>query len=224
LTELVRLDYPRDEILMIAETEVEKTKRAGACAKERETVEFVESIPAGSVFYDLGANVGSYTLIALSRGLEVVAFEASLPNFTRLNENIRLNGFTCKTVCPPLWKEKAEIEWVYSSEEPGAALHFIGEGRGNREAFPLDHWTDPDGPCRLPLPDYVKIDLDGCEAEVIQGGSKTLRWVQKALVEHDEGVEAHKAVPKLLEDLGLYEEARYPHGSSPVSNVMYGRR
>ena len=97
-------------------------------------------------------------------------------------------------------------------------------GLGDRLAFPLDYWTDPYGPTHLPLPDYIKLDTDGCEAEVLKGATRTLKHVKKLMVEHDSEVESHKLIPGLLEGLGLYEEAVYPHGTSSVSNVLYGRR
>lgn len=51
------LDYPGADIWLIVESEIEKTKRINACQKEPETVHFIESLPKGSVFYDIGANV-----------------------------------------------------------------------------------------------------------------------------------------------------------------------
>lgn len=224
MTLLARLDYAGDEILMIAETEIEKTKRVKAVAKETETVDFILSMEPGSVFYDLGANVGSYTLIALSRGLEVVAFEASVPNFQRLNENLGLNGFKCKTVCPPLWSHQTRVEWTDSvPDTPGAALHSMKGGVGDRLAFPLDYWTDPYGPSHLPMPNYLKIDLDGNELAALQGATRTLEGASALLVEHDSEVESHKDIPALLEGLGFKEGSRHPHGTSSVTNVIWRR-
>lgn len=218
------LDYDKAQIRMYAETEVERTKRLGACKKEPETLAFLEAIPEGSVLFDIGANVGSYTLIALSRGIETVAFEASVPNFKRLNENIKLNGFHAKTVCAPLWSHKADIEWVQSSDEVGAALHSIGTGKGNRQAFPLDFWIDPKGPSRLPRPTHIKLDVDGCEMQVLQGAVNALRSVQGLLVETDRTQPSHERLPRFLSEWGFSVASTHPHGESPVTNVIFTKR
>lgn len=224
MTSLERLDYEGDELLMLVSSDVERTKRITACAKERETVAFIESMEPNSVFFDIGANCGSYTLLALSRGHTVVAFEASIPNFHRLNDNIRLNGFKAQTIAVPLWKKKEEIGWISAGEEPGTALHSIGPDGTKRLAFPLDFWTDPGSPIEIPTPDYIKLDVDGCELEVIQGAVRTLRTVKKVQVELDVTVKSHERIPGVLNTLGFVEESRHPHGNSGVSNVVFGRR
>src|SRR5687767_9397515 len=87
----VRLDYEKAVIKMIAHTQLEVDVRAKACAKEPWTVAFIENMKRGDVLWDVGANVGSYSLIAAALGHDVVAIEPGLANFKALIDNAQLN-------------------------------------------------------------------------------------------------------------------------------------
>src|SRR5207248_1639628 len=70
------------------------------------TVEWIESsIRPGDVFYDIGANVGAYSLIAAkatANGARVFAFEPSARSFHDLSSNVLLNGCAESVVALPL--------------------------------------------------------------------------------------------------------------------------
>jgi hypothetical protein len=60
---------------------------------ESEDMAFVlHLLRPGDVFYDVGANVGSYTLLAATAGARVHAFEPSPPTAARLRRNVALNA------------------------------------------------------------------------------------------------------------------------------------
>jgi hypothetical protein len=61
--------------------------------KEPETLEWIDGFEKSDVLWDVGANVGLYTLYAALRGLSVLAFEPSPGNYFLLSRNIELNGF-----------------------------------------------------------------------------------------------------------------------------------
>src|SRR3954469_24979416 len=66
--------------------------RLRGCEKEPETVSWIESsLKPDSVFYDVGANVGAYALIAAQEGVRTFAIEPSPATFATLSENIILN-------------------------------------------------------------------------------------------------------------------------------------
>jgi FkbM family methyltransferase len=230
---ITRLDYEPIELLLHAETEVEQTLRAGAVKKEPETVEFIESIPKGSAFYDVGANVGSYTLIACALGLQVVAFEPSAPNFIRLRENLALNSLEAFLVPDPLWDTTEVIEFVYSSRAAGSALHSIGGEGTDRErvlVHPLDWWVfhQREGlekaDAALPIPEYLKIDTDGYEDKVLQGAEKTLRTVKALQVETDDTKpDVRQRVYALLQDAGFTADKVSRHHEGPICNVLFVR-
>lgn len=224
---ITTLDYPGVDLKLYADTETEVMKRAGACEKEPETIAFLESMEKGSVFFDIGANVGSYTLIAAALGLKVIAFEASTPNFERLKQNLELNDLGALLIPDPLWKCEEQISFCYSSREPGAALHSINGQSPDREmmkAYPLDWWVFPsEERIALPQPRYLKLDVDGAELEVLEGAQRTLRGVERLQVEVDHNVPSHRAIRPLLEDWGFDLEMVHPHGRSSVANIWFTR-
>src|ERR1051325_11538121 len=71
----VRLDFPDHDIWLRATFAAERRWRAHACAKEPWTVRWLrEKIGPGKVLYDIGANVGVFSLVAaVARGASVVA-------------------------------------------------------------------------------------------------------------------------------------------------------
>lgn len=60
--------------------------------KEPETIEWIDDFQEGDVFWDVGANVGVYTLYAATtHKLQVLAFEPSASNYLLLNRNVEIN-------------------------------------------------------------------------------------------------------------------------------------
>ena len=63
--------------------------------KEADTITWIDSFKNGQVFWDIGANIGVYSLYAaVKRHLRVSAFEPSSANFYVLTRNCQLNGLT----------------------------------------------------------------------------------------------------------------------------------
>src|SRR5436190_1913687 len=86
-----RLDYDRADILLRVTSKIEGF-RIHACAKEPFTIDWIHAqVGTGDVLYDIGANVGAYSLVAAKQpggGARVFAFEASYPNIASLYANI----------------------------------------------------------------------------------------------------------------------------------------
>ena len=170
--EIKTLDY--GEIKIIAETAWELKFRINAAAKEPETVEWIEGFEKGSVFYDVGANIGGYTMIAASLGLEVYAFEPEALNYARMVQNGWVNpefrfhpypfGLGAGNQSTAIW---------LTDPVPGAASHTYEDNGKLKEQIILMALDSLDE-FEIPLPDHIKIDVDGHEFEVIQGGEMTL--------------------------------------------------
>lgn len=154
--------------------------------KEPETLEWINGFGEGEILFDVGANVGVFSLYAaLHRRCEVFAFEPEAKNYACLNKNIFLNrlGRRVKALNIGL-HDATRIEFLQLHDlASGAALHSVGEAidwRGNRFeaqfeqavlAFRLDELVEQ---FRLPPPDHMKIDVDGNELKVIRGAARTL--------------------------------------------------
>src|SRR3989344_5903412 len=88
-----RLDYRPKDIRMLTDTIREYETRARSVRKEPKTAAWIEQYGgATAVLYDIGANVGPYSLIAAARGARVVAFEPAHQNIYKLHENVLLNN------------------------------------------------------------------------------------------------------------------------------------
>ncbi len=174
MTRIARLDYPGHEIRMHVSTPVEEQYRIRACAKEPWTIAWIESMPAGAVLYDIGANVGSYTLVAAALGHTVVAIEPSFANFNRLCENVLLNDLGHKVIplCVALGKE-AGTPLMEQELTPGYS------GGAKR----LMVWRTTLDALRDPTPIYVKIDVDGAETDLLTGAGHTIQPGDNFLVE-----------------------------------------
>ena len=104
------LDYPGDPISLVVSSSA-IARRLGSVEKEPFTVAYIEDrLKPGDVFYDIGANVGPYSLIAAKATggqAQIFAFEPSPASFRDLTRNIELNGCTDSVTPLPvaLWSE-----------------------------------------------------------------------------------------------------------------------
>lgn len=247
-TRLVKkMDYERAEILLQIESDVEYTTRLHSCAKEPETIEWIHNFfREGDVYYDIGANVGAYALVAAKSfqgKVRVYAFEPGFPTFKQLCTNVVLND--CQGSITPLQVALSDQTGIavlnYSSLVPGSALHALGEAfdyKGDKFrpvvkqsvlAFALD---DLIRQFLLPPPTHIKLDVDGIELSILKGAEKTLSSaaLKSVLVEILEGDPHSAEVVSLLERSGLKIQSKhkYIHGgdtgpSSRIYNYIFHR-
>jgi len=184
--------------------------------KEPETLEWIDSLPENSLLWDIGANVGLYTVYAaLKRKSRVVAFEPSVFNLELLARNLYLNHLQDRVTLLPiaLSDQMGSNTLRMSSTEWGGALSTFGkdigwDGQPMREifAFPtyglsLDQAVEVLG---LEYPDYIKMDVDGIEHFLLQGGPEVLKQIKGILIEiNDDFEEQAGLAKKLLESAGL---------------------
>jgi len=139
----------------------------------------------GSVLFDVGANFGYYSVMladALKRNCKVHAFEPFPPNFERLSTNVQLNGL----------QDVIRTHQVALSDNGGVGrmttrLDNLGSASLNSSLerahqVPL---TTLDSFCRendISTIDFMKIDVEGHEEHVLDGGMQTLRRLTPALL------------------------------------------
>jgi FkbM family methyltransferase len=180
-----KLDYEHAEILLRVVTKSE-TFRLRACAKEPFTVEWLHTrVGPGEVLYDIGANVGVYSLVAAKKpggAARVFSFEASYASIASLCANIVLNDVAGQVTPMPIALSDRTAMNVFSLRdvEPGAARHALGydppeDGPTMFQQpvmmFRLDdliEWF------KIPAPNHIKLDVDGGELAVLEGAARTL--------------------------------------------------
>jgi FkbM family methyltransferase len=129
---------------------------------------FFSVVPKGGVVWDVGANVGFYSLLASRKAAKVIAFEPLPENLSYLRRHIELNGL----------KERVQVIPAAASDRDGSALFTIVPG--NRSEGSLGpHGTLPVRTVRLDslgtVPDVIKIDVEGNEYSVLLGAIATMR-------------------------------------------------
>ena len=226
-----RLDYSKADIWLSIDSDIELKTRLRSCYKEPETVQWIEEfLRPGDVFYDIGANVGAYSLVAdaVTGGqCRVFAFEPSFANFAQLTRNIFLNK--CQGRVIPLQIALSDttglVPFHYSSLLPGSAFHTVQEANGST-APTTEHLAisyqlkDLVRELQMPMPNHIKLDVDGVELGVLRGadtvlGNKALRSV---LVEID-GVD--EPVVSYLKQHGFEVRSRHAHGNEPGAPANY---
>jgi FkbM family methyltransferase len=163
--------------------------------KEPETLEWIDGMPRDSVVWDIGANVGLYSCYAAKhRGCRVFAFEPSVFNLELLARNIYSNMLTkLVTIVPfPLSDVLAVNTLNMTATEWGGALSTFGKTYGY-DGQPLCKvfefatiglsMSEAVELLKIPLPDYIKMDVDGIEHVILKGGALVLQNVQGVLIE-----------------------------------------
>lgn len=187
---IIELDYKPHKILLHADSRIERESRAFSCAKEPETVKWMEEyIKPGDIVFDIGANVGAYTLIMSKlvgeKGM-VYAFEPNWPNFFQLNKNILLNGrqHNIMALNIAMTFGKSINIFNYQDLEFGSSLHTFGEAVdfvGKKftpkvKQYVLGYSVDEFiKDFNLSKVNHIKLDVDGHEAAIIKGAQKTLK-------------------------------------------------
>lgn len=135
----------------------------------------LEHLCAGDTFVDVGAHVGYYTLLAakaVGDGGRVYAFEPDPGNFALLVRNVELNGFRNVVLENKAVAARPGARRLYLSPNNSGdhRLEVPGEGRASVEveAVCLDEYL---AGRRV---DFVKIDTQGAEAEVLLGMKGTI--------------------------------------------------
>ena len=234
-----RIDYPEHPVFIRLSSPAE-IRRVDAVHKEPWTLHWLEShLKAGDVLFDIGANVGAYSLIAakLSAGrARVFAFEPGFPTFASLCWNIAYNG--CQDSVVPLQiglhSAKGLTPFHYSSLAAGAALHTLGDPTAVPAArsvyrqpvltYGLDALCEDFG---VPPPNLIKLDVDGSEVEIVKGAAKALAnpGLRSVLVElNEDAAGSHREVIRRLEAAGLRLSAEHKRkATQPISFCVLDR-
>ncbi|WP_020592892.1 FkbM family methyltransferase [Kiloniella laminariae] len=184
-------------------------------SKEPETLRWIEETITGqSVFYDVGANVGLYSLYASLVGgkdFRAYCFEPAGTNFRNLCRNIDDNDFG-DLISPfpmALSNQIGVINFPLSDMAPGSALHGEAQNQDRKPALvqgavvmPLDYLLQ-EHPAVFAPPTHLKIDVDGPELEIIEGARETLRQpsLRHVLVETEE--HNNRAITDILIEAGF---------------------
>ena len=202
---------------------------------EPETLNWIDGFDDGQTFFDIGAGLGMYSLYAaLNPTIKIFSFEPNGFSFGLLLEHIRINSLkNISPFCVALAK-KTELEsLLFNQVSEGAGGSSFQKGFKERHqkepifshpviSFSLDDFLA----CfKIPLPDHIKIDVDGLEPEIIIGAENTLKEVQSIMLEVElKNLERKEEVfDEPLRKLGFEESAQFD-GVGSGRNRLYRRK
>jgi len=190
-------------------------------SKEPETLDWIDKLPKNCTLWDVGANVGLYSIYAAKkRECRVVAFEPSVFNLELLARNLFLNGLQERVSIVPLAlsDKMAANQLRMTTTEWGGALSSFGQNFGwdggtidQAFSFPTlgVSMDEAVSLLRLVPPDFIKMDVDGIEHIILRGGSRVLAGVRGILLEINDGFAAQAEESRhLLQGAGLKLKAK----------------
>ena len=143
---------------------------------EREQIElFLNSIRAGETVWDIGGFIGMFTVLSSKRvGPQgrVITFEPEPETYKKLLANCELNQCDNVTVFNAALSDATDEGMIFASRENENAIHSLR---------PNDHLQDIGIPTQLysaaelvrdknvPVPNAVKLDVEGAECLVMNG-------------------------------------------------------
>ena len=221
-------------------------------SKEPGTFAWISSeVKPGQVFYDIGANIGVYTILAARQAMpngKVYAFEPHAANFARLVDNVIRNALQDVVVpCSiALDSEEGFAHFIYDSAKAGtshsqfSAASTAGSGARGGEIAELKYATTIDDLLeggRIEAPHHVKIDVDGNEHLILRGMARLLSSAAAPLTIQVELNEPHATEAKALLQAHRYalSETHYTRSAArrmqdssvpPISgcNAIFRRR
>lgn len=208
--------------------------------KEPETIEWLRALESHDVLWDVGANVGIYTIYAaLTKRCRVIAIEPGAANYYTLCRNIELNRLDryVTAYCLALGESHKCTELFLSDTQSGGAQNAIDRALDDRGkpfdakfrqgilSVSIDIMVNELG---APLPTAMKIDVDGFELYVLKGAKLTLANpnFRKISVEMDSSnKEVVSEITALLSSAGFKKtgEHRSPYvaPNSPIHNFHF---
>lgn len=178
---------PGGRIRFYARSSLLVARAAHLLSKEEDTIRWIDDFENKAVFWDIGANVGVYSLYAAVRkDATVLAFEPSAANFYVLSHNIQLNNLSdsVSAYCVA-FSDHTQLGVLNLAEpEMGGAISQFGRVSETSRYATDNHFTlqgtlgftidEFVARFRPPIPTYIKLDVDGLELPILAGAKETL--------------------------------------------------
>jgi FkbM family methyltransferase len=162
---------------------------------------FAREVRAGDVVYDIGANVGSYTVLAsvlVGSAGRVIAFEPVAENVSYLRSHIRLNAL-----------DNVEVFELAVGDRSGTVSFRAHEDRlqgrvdpAGSEVVGVIALDDLRKEGRAPEPDCLKIDVEGGELSVLRGAAELMRGARPLIFLATHGERVREECLALLRGAG----------------------
>jgi FkbM family methyltransferase len=206
--------------------------------REPETLAWINDFEMPCRFWDIGANIGVFSIYAgLRAGVEVCAFEPAAASYAALCRNIEANRLDdrVRAFCVALG-HCTELGSLYLSATNAGSVFNAFEStndcfgneitpvfRQGMLGFSIDGFRQLFG---VPAPNYLKIDVDSIEERILEGGRQTLRdpALRSVLIEVEaEDTPRNKRLTEALEAAGFRLCVRGESNQGGVVNSIFAR-
>lgn len=239
------------EIKMIVDTEFEEHRFSSFFDKEPETIDWIKTFfKPGDIFFDAGANVGVYSLLAAvlyKKKIKIYAFEPVFHNFDKLCRNIVVNDF--KNIILPFCAavgDETKFDFInLASDVSGSANHLMA-GAPEQLLSNMDvtfqqgvfvaSFDDLVYRFKVPAPNHVKIDTDGFEENIVKGAKNLFsdKEVKSVLIEITDIDGSKNRIVSMMKTYGLkadhpinfqqnHSRARRQKNNSNIENIIFSR-
>lgn len=210
------------------------------CARmnyETENLDFIDKMLPNQVYYDLGACEGRYSIYAAIKGLKVIAFEPNKDNYTVLSKNIELNDLTNKIKVFNVGVGETDKRGILQIGQPWPGGHQkvvkhdsirgdLGFNFKEEEVIDIISLDSFIVTNNLPIPDKIKIDIDGSEIPFLKGSIKSLEnnAVSQLLFELDELDSNYNTVIETLSKIGfrIINKFQVPNEAN-LFNILFSK-
>jgi FkbM family methyltransferase len=213
----MRITYNGNTFVFTTPNSLNRWRLDTFSTKEPETLDWIDKLETGSVLWDIGANIGLYSVYAAKiKNCKVYSFEPSVFNLELLARNAFANGLSEKiNIVPlPLTDSIGINKLNMTSTAWGGAVSTFGslaighDGKPMRKTFEFCtlgiSMDSAVAIMNIPMPDYIKMDVDGIEHIILKGGTNVLKNVKGVIIEiNDDFEEQGKTATRLLLESGL---------------------
>jgi FkbM family methyltransferase len=169
--------------------------------EDRKQELFARAVKPGSVVFDIGANVGFYSLLAsVCTGHQgrVLAFEPVPRNITYLRRHMEMNHLQNVEVIEAAVSDRTGESSFEEGRNPSIG-RLEPSGRLHVRTVALDPLVEAGA---IPPPDIMKIDIEGGEADALRGARRTLEVYRPDLFLATHGRHVHEECCALLSTMG----------------------
>jgi FkbM family methyltransferase len=205
--------------------------------KEPETIAWIDMLNDQDTLFDVGANIGLYSMLATKKGARVVAFEPDPQNFFVLTTNIQVNTLFEQIV--PLniaVSDKSAIDFLYMTQFSfGSGVSSFGEEpqaggsaifQGTKQAVRSSSIDDFVRMFSQYAPTVIKIDVDGLEAKIVLSATEVLKskMLRSLLVEFDETLEVDRQAIDFIQSNGFDIASKHHRSKERTFNFVFSRK
>ncbi len=189
-------------------------------------------IRKGDTVIDVGANIGTFTVMAARKAGDsgrVVAIEPEKKNLKFLRKNIRANGLENVIIVPKgAWSSKTRKKLFLK----GLGEHSLLRRTGKSAYVKMDRLDDILESLGIRNVDFIKMDVEGAESEVLKGADRTLGGKMSMAVcgyHTIDGKPTHREIISILKGKGFsvsfsWKRARKFSYRNEQEGIIYARK